>query len=48
LDLEEMEESDLEKLRRDYERLAADARESLRGGGRDTDVCDVAQRQRDA
>jgi low affinity Fe/Cu permease len=41
LDLEEMEEADLEKLRHDYERLAGAARQALRHGGRDTDVCNV-------
>jgi low affinity Fe/Cu permease len=44
LDLEEMEESDLERLRKDYERLAASAREALRRGGRDTEVADVERR----
>jgi low affinity Fe/Cu permease len=48
LDLEEMEESDLEKLRKDYERLASDARDALRQGGQDTDVRDVKTKQHDS
>jgi low affinity Fe/Cu permease len=36
LDLEELAEGDLEKIRADYEGLARNARESLVKGGRDT------------
>jgi low affinity Fe/Cu permease len=41
LDLEEMEDSDLDLMRKDYEDLAAKAREALRKGEIDTDVCEV-------
>lgn len=46
LDLEEMEDRDLDLMRRDYEKLAADAREQLRSGKADTDVCDVIHQER--
>ena len=41
LDLEELEIEDLEKIRRDYTKLAARAREDLRHGLRDTGAPDV-------
>ena len=41
LDLEEMEDADIDAMRKDYERLACDAREALRSGKTDTDVCEV-------
>jgi low affinity Fe/Cu permease len=41
LDLEEMEDADIESLRKDYEQLAATAREELRRGKKDTEVCEV-------
>lgn len=37
LDLEELEEKDLSRFRRHYEKLAEDARAALRAGGNDTD-----------
>jgi low affinity Fe/Cu permease len=37
LDLEELEEKDLTRFRKHYERLAEDARSALRAGGSDTD-----------
>ncbi len=41
LDLEEMEDADIDQLRRDYEQLAATAREELRSGMADTSVREV-------
>ena len=41
LDLEEMEDSDLDTMRKDYEKLAEVAREQLRSGEIDTEVCEV-------
>jgi low affinity Fe/Cu permease len=41
LDLEELEEEELDRIRENYERLAAKAREKLRQGQRDTDTPDV-------
>jgi low affinity Fe/Cu permease len=38
LDLEELEEAELDRIRASYCRLAEDAREKLRSGGTDTDV----------
>jgi low affinity Fe/Cu permease len=43
LDLEELEIEDLEKIRRDYTKLAARARDDLRRGLRDTGAPDVGQ-----
>jgi low affinity Fe/Cu permease len=37
LDLEELEEKDLNRFRKHYEKLAEDARTALRAGGSDTD-----------
>lgn len=41
LDLEELEEHELERIRANYRRLASDARESIKHGGRDTESPDV-------
>jgi low affinity Fe/Cu permease len=41
LDLEELDQEDLERIRRDYEGLAKRARAGLRKGARDTDVPEV-------
>lgn len=41
LDLEELEERDLDRIRASYEKLAAEARADLRGGGSDTGVPEV-------
>ena len=42
LDLEELEERDLDRLRESYQKLAQKAREDLRKGKTDTDTRDVA------
>ncbi len=42
LDLEELEEAELDTIRRNYLKLAAQARQVLRTGGTDTGVPDVA------
>jgi low affinity Fe/Cu permease len=44
MDLEELEEAELDKIRADYGRLATEARELLRRGGKDTDRPDVKLR----
>jgi low affinity Fe/Cu permease len=41
LDLEELDEAEIEHIRRDYRKLAAEAREEIRKGQRDTDSRDV-------
>jgi low affinity Fe/Cu permease len=41
LDLEELDESEIELIRSDYEQLAEEARNALKTGGRDTDCGDV-------
>ena len=41
LDLEELTEADLDRVRADYERLAEEARVSLQGGGQDIDTPEV-------
>ena len=41
LDLEELEEDELERIRANYRKLAAAARESIRTGGRDTESPEV-------
>jgi low affinity Fe/Cu permease len=41
LDLEELDEGELRRIRDDYEELAESARERLRGGDDDTDVPDI-------
>jgi low affinity Fe/Cu permease len=43
LDLEELDESDLERIRADYERLAEEARDDLRHGEPDTGSPEVSQ-----
>jgi low affinity Fe/Cu permease len=45
LDLEEMEDKDLEFMRKDYEKLATAARAQLRSGQADTEVCEVVHDQ---
>ena len=47
LDLEELEERDIERLRTDYCDLAALAREDLAEGKTDTEVRETKQRQID-
>jgi low affinity Fe/Cu permease len=42
LDLEEMEDADIDAMRKDYEHLASEARKALRRGQSDTSVCEVA------
>jgi low affinity Fe/Cu permease len=44
LDLEELPEQDIEGFRKQYQDLARKAREDLRGGKRDTDTPEVAER----
>jgi len=44
LDLEELEDEELNRIRESYCRLAEDAREKLRRGERDTDTPEVEQR----
>lgn len=41
LDLEELDDKHLDRIRADYERLAAEARKKLEKGGNDTNVPDV-------
>lgn len=41
IDLEELDEEQLQKVRKSYEKLANDAKSRLRAGQRDTDVPDV-------
>jgi len=41
LDLEELEDEELERIKTQYEELAEQAREKLRGGGTDTDVPEI-------
>jgi low affinity Fe/Cu permease len=43
LDLEELEEHDLERMRKDYEELAAKARRDLKAGKSDTEVRETKQ-----
>jgi len=43
LDLEELDDKDLERIRANYERLAALAREALRRGKKDTETPDVEE-----
>ena len=42
LDLEELEDEELDRIRRSYAKIAEDARERLRRGDSDTDVPEVA------
>jgi low affinity Fe/Cu permease len=46
LDLEELDESDLERICRDYRKLAQQARQDLRAGKSDTDVREVGPNHR--
>jgi low affinity Fe/Cu permease len=48
LDIEEMEEHDIERLRNDYEELAAEARKQLDAGKSDTEVRETKQQHIDA
>jgi low affinity Fe/Cu permease len=48
LDLEELDQEDLEKIRSNYERLACSAREGIRNGQRDTGSPDVARMEENA
>jgi low affinity Fe/Cu permease len=41
LDLEEMEDEDIENIRKNYRELAAESREEIRRGGNDTECADV-------
>jgi len=41
LDLEELDENDIERIRKDYRKLAAEARKQLADGGDDTDCREV-------
>ena len=43
LDLEELDEEQLDRIRESYERLAQNARECLEGGGDDTDAPDIGR-----
>ena len=47
MNLEELEESELDRIRADYLRIAERARKDLRRGRKDTDVPDVGIRSRD-
>ncbi|HZZ09573.1 MAG TPA: low affinity iron permease family protein [Paraburkholderia sp.] len=47
LDLEELEEKDLSRFRKHYEKLAEEARKALRAGGNDTDSPFVESRDED-
>jgi low affinity Fe/Cu permease len=48
LDLEEMEDHDLERLHKEYEELAAEARRLLKQGKTDTEVRELKQKMQDA
>lgn len=41
LDLEELEESELERIRAKYEEIAANARKNIKSGGSDTEISDI-------
>ncbi|RJQ23049.1 MAG: hypothetical protein C4560_01620 [Nitrospiraceae bacterium] len=43
LDLEELDDKELERIRANYEKLAALAREALRKGKKDTETHEVAE-----
>jgi low affinity Fe/Cu permease len=43
LDLEELDDKDLDRIRTDYEKLAAKARDNLRQGKTDTDVFEMEE-----
>jgi low affinity Fe/Cu permease len=46
LDLEEMEDADIDAMRKDYEQLAREAREALRSGRPDTDARELTSTNR--
>lgn len=43
MDLEELEEEELDRIRGRYEKIAAAARSDMRSGKGDTDICDVEE-----
>ncbi|MFL6335706.1 MAG: low affinity iron permease family protein [Pyrinomonadaceae bacterium] len=43
LDLEELDDDELDRIRKDYEKLAKEAREKLRRGEPDTDVVELEE-----
>lgn len=43
LDLEELDEEEIEHIRRDYRKLAAQARKAIERGRRDTEACELKQ-----
>jgi low affinity Fe/Cu permease len=43
LDLEELDDKDLDRIRKDYEKLAGEAREKLKRGEDDTDVVELEE-----
>src|SRR5262245_53411300 len=45
LDLEELEEAELDEIKRSYVAIAEEARELLRRGGRDTDVPEISRKR---
>ena len=47
LDLEELEDAELDRIKRSYLEIAEEARERLRNGGSDTDVPELKQEIRD-
>ena len=47
LDLEELEDEELDRIKRSYLEIAEEARERLRSGGSDTDVPELKQEIRD-
>jgi low affinity Fe/Cu permease len=48
LDLEELEDRDIDRIRTDYENLAAAARRDLREGRTDGAICEIAERAKEA
>jgi len=46
LDLEELDEKELDKIRKDYEELAEDARKALAKGKSDTEAAEVKSRKK--
>jgi low affinity Fe/Cu permease len=48
LDLEELDEEEIEHIRRDYRRLAVEARRSIEQGMRDTDCREVKHYEEDS
>src|SRR5262245_15168205 len=45
LDLEELEDAELDEIKRSYVAIAEEARELLRRGGRDTDVPEISRKR---